>query len=154
ICPTFFESGYISTSTRSGVRMRFSSFLLEHWRVRPPMASDWDFHFINMGFNFPTLRDILKNQSMKRGLMTGIRCQDGSYLAELLLSKGYEVHEIIRRASSLNTSGIDHICQDPNRRGSKLFLHHSELSSTEWILNLIYSLSPDVKSCAADLRFP
>ena len=80
---------------------------------------------------------------MKRALITGITGQDGSYLAELLLSKGYEVHGIIRRASTFNTSRIDHIYQDPNHPGTKLFLHHGDLSSTEWILNLIYTLAPD-----------
>jgi GDPmannose 4,6-dehydratase len=80
---------------------------------------------------------------MKRALITGITGQDGSYLAELLLSKGYEVHGIIRRASTFNTSRIDHIYQDSNQPGTKLFLHHGDLSSTEWILNLIYSLAPD-----------
>ncbi len=80
---------------------------------------------------------------MKRALVTGITGQDGSYLAELLLSKGYEVHGIIRRASTFNTSRIDHIYQDPNHPGTKLFLHHGDLSSTEWILNLIYSLAPE-----------
>jgi GDPmannose 4,6-dehydratase len=80
---------------------------------------------------------------MKRAVVTGITGQDGSYLAELLLSKGYEVHGIIRRASTFNTSRIDHIYQDPNQPSAKLFLHHGDLSSTEWILNLIYSLAPD-----------
>ncbi|MGH9502878.1 MAG: GDP-mannose 4,6-dehydratase [Terriglobales bacterium] len=80
---------------------------------------------------------------MKRAVITGITGQDGSYLAELLLSKGYEVHGIIRRASTFNTSRIDHIYQDPNLPGARLFLHHGDLSSTEWILNLIYSLAPD-----------
>jgi GDPmannose 4,6-dehydratase len=80
---------------------------------------------------------------MKRALITGITGQDGSYLAELLLSKGYEVHGVMRRASTFNTSRIDHIYQDPNHPGTKLFLHHGDLSSTEWILNLIYSLAPD-----------
>jgi GDPmannose 4,6-dehydratase len=75
--------------------------------------------------------------------VTGITGQDGSYLAELLLSKGYEVHGIIRRASTFNTSRIDHIYEDPNQPGAKLFLHHGDLSSTEWILNLIYNLAPD-----------
>src|SRR5882724_5576492 len=80
---------------------------------------------------------------MKRALVTGITGQDGSYLAELLLSKGYEIHGIIRRASTFNTSRIDHIYQDPNLPSAKLFLHHGDLSSTEWILNLIYNLAPD-----------
>lgn len=79
----------------------------------------------------------------KRALITGITGQDGSYLAELLLSKGYEVHGIIRRASTFNTSRIDHIYQDPNLPNAKLFLHHGDLSSGEWILNLIYNLAPD-----------
>jgi GDPmannose 4,6-dehydratase len=80
---------------------------------------------------------------MKRALVTGITGQDGSYLAELLLSKGYEVHGIIRRSSSFNTQRIDHIYQDPNQPDARLFLHHGDLSSTEWILSLIYSLKPE-----------
>src|ERR1700675_1767471 len=80
---------------------------------------------------------------MKRALITGITGQDGSYLAELLLSKGYEVHGIIRRSSTFNTQRIDHIYQDPNDPNARLFLHHGDLSSTEWILSLIYSLFPD-----------
>src|ERR1700726_2659794 len=80
---------------------------------------------------------------MKRALITGITGQDGSYLAELLLSKGYEVHGIIRRSSTFNTQRIDHIYQDPNDPNARLFLHHGHLSSTEWILSLIYSLGPE-----------
>jgi GDPmannose 4,6-dehydratase len=80
---------------------------------------------------------------VKRALITGITGQDGSYLAELLLSKGYEVHGIIRRSSTFNTKRIDHIYQDPNQPGTRLFLHHGDLSSTEWILNLVYSFAPD-----------
>jgi GDPmannose 4,6-dehydratase len=80
---------------------------------------------------------------MKRALITGITGQDGSYLAELLLSKGYEVHGIIRRASTFNTSRIDRIYQDPNQEGTRLFLHYGDLSSPEWATNLIYSFAPD-----------
>ncbi len=80
---------------------------------------------------------------MKRALITGITGQDGSYLAEMLLSKGYEVHGIIRRASTFNTQRIDHIYQDPNQPNKKLFLHHGDLSSSDWILGLIYTLAPD-----------
>ncbi len=80
---------------------------------------------------------------MKRALITGITGQDGSYLAELLLSKGYEVHGIIRRASTFNTQRIDHIYQDPNQSAVRLFLHHGDLCSSEWILNLIYTFAPD-----------
>ena len=78
---------------------------------------------------------------MKRALVTGIAGQDGSYLAELLLSKGYEVHGIIRRASTFNTKRIDHIY--PNQPSTRLFQHHGDLSSTEWVLNLVYSFAPD-----------
>ena len=80
---------------------------------------------------------------MKRALITGITGQDGSYLAELLLSKGYEVHGIIRRASTFNTKRIDHIYQDPNSPSTRLFLHHGDLSSSEWVLNMVYSFAPD-----------
>ncbi|MGC2233326.1 MAG: GDP-mannose 4,6-dehydratase, partial [Candidatus Acidiferrum sp.] len=80
---------------------------------------------------------------MKRAVITGITGQDGSYLAELLLSKGYEVHGVIRRASTFNTKRIDHIYQDPNQASTRLFLHHGDLSSTEWVMNLVYSFAPD-----------
>lgn len=79
----------------------------------------------------------------KRALITGITGQDGSYLAEFLLAKGYEVHGIIRRASTSNTRRIDHIYQDPHEPGVRLFLHHGDLTSTEQIANLIYNLQPD-----------
>ena len=80
---------------------------------------------------------------MKKALITGITGQDGSYLAELLLSKGYEVHGIIRRASTFNTQRIDHIYQDPNQSDVALQLHYGDLASTDWILGLIYNLAPD-----------
>jgi GDPmannose 4,6-dehydratase len=65
---------------------------------------------------------------MKKALITGITGQDGSYLAELLLSKGYEVHGIIRRASTFNTERIDHIYVDPHPKKAKLFLNYSDLA--------------------------
>ena len=80
---------------------------------------------------------------MKRALITGITGQDGSYLAELLLAHGYEVHGVIRRASTFNTQRIDHIYQDPNEEDARLRLHYGDLASTEWILDLIYHLAPD-----------
>jgi GDPmannose 4,6-dehydratase len=80
---------------------------------------------------------------MKRALITGITGQDGSYLAELLLARGYEVHGVIRRASTFNTQRIDHIYQDPNEENARLRLHYGDLASTEWILDLIYHLAPD-----------
>jgi len=80
---------------------------------------------------------------MKRALITGITGQDGSYLAELLLKKGYEVHGIIRRASSFNSSRIDHLYQDRHTRGVKLFLHYGDLSDSVNLVKMLYDLKPD-----------
>jgi len=80
---------------------------------------------------------------MKRALITGITGQDGSYLAELLLAKGYEVHGIIRRASTFNTSRIDHIYQDPHAPSARLFLHYGDLADSEQISNIVYNNRPD-----------
>jgi GDPmannose 4,6-dehydratase len=80
---------------------------------------------------------------MKKALITGITGQDGSYLAELLLSKGYEVHGIIRRASTFNTTRIDHIYVDPHDRFARLFLHYGDLSDSEQTSNLVYNVKPD-----------
>jgi GDPmannose 4,6-dehydratase len=80
---------------------------------------------------------------MKRALITGITGQDGSYLAELLLSKGYEVHGLIRRASTFNTDRIDHIYQDPHAPNARLFLHYGDLANGEQLSNLIYNVRPD-----------
>ncbi len=80
---------------------------------------------------------------MKRALITGITGQDGSYLAELLLAKGYEVHGIIRRSASFNTSRIDHIYQDPHERGARLKLHYGDLSDGNGLSRLIHDVKPD-----------
>jgi GDPmannose 4,6-dehydratase len=80
---------------------------------------------------------------MKKALITGITGQDGSYLAELLLSKGYEVHGIIRRASTFNTARIDHIYQDPHNPEATLFLHYGDLSDSEQVSNIIYNIKPN-----------
>ncbi len=80
---------------------------------------------------------------MKKALITGITGQDGSYLAEFLLSKGYEVHGIIRRASTFNTSRIDHIYVDPHKPGARLFFHYGILSDSEQISNIIYHIKPE-----------
>ena len=81
---------------------------------------------------------------MKKALITGITGQDGSYLAELLLSKGYEVHGLLRRASTFNTRRIDHIYRDPhNGADVRLFLHYGDMSSTGSLLDLIYTVKPD-----------
>jgi GDPmannose 4,6-dehydratase len=78
-----------------------------------------------------------------RALVTGVTGQDGSYLAELLLSRGYEVHGIIRRASSFNTSRLDHVYEDPHNPGARLFLHYGDLCSGEQLTSIIYNLRPD-----------
>ncbi|MBW7894468.1 MAG: GDP-mannose 4,6-dehydratase [Opitutaceae bacterium] len=80
---------------------------------------------------------------MKKALITGITGQDGSYLAELLLAKGYEVHGIIRRASTFNTSRIDHLYRDPHVNGVKLFLHYGDLADSVQMVKLLYELQPD-----------
>ena len=80
---------------------------------------------------------------MNKALITGITGQDGSYLADLLLAKGYEVHGIIRRASTFNTSRIDHLYQDPHVNGVKLFLHYGDLADSVQLVKLIYELRPD-----------
>ncbi len=79
---------------------------------------------------------------MKRALIIGISGQDGSYLAELLLSKGYEVHGTIRRASTFNTGRIDHLYQDPHINGVRLFLHYSDLSDGSNLSRLIREIKP------------
>lgn len=79
----------------------------------------------------------------KRALITGITGQDGSYLTELLLGKGYEVHGIIRRASTFNTDRIDHIYEDPQANNRRLHLHYGDLSTAEQFTNLIYNMQPD-----------
>ena len=80
---------------------------------------------------------------MKRALITGITGQDGSYLAEFLLSKDYEVHGLIRRASTFNTGRIDHIYTDPHSPGARLFLHYGDLSDSGQLAHLIYNIQPD-----------
>ena len=80
---------------------------------------------------------------MKKALITGITGQDGSYLADLLLDKGYEVHGIIRRASTFNTSRIDHLYADPHINGVRMFLHYGDLSDSVSLVKLIYALKPD-----------
>lgn len=80
---------------------------------------------------------------MKKALITGITGQDGSYLAELLLEKGYEVHGMIRRASTFNTERIDHLYQDPHINGVRLFLHYGDLSDGSNISRLIGKIRPD-----------
>lgn len=79
----------------------------------------------------------------KTALITGITGQDGSYLAELLLSKGYEVHGLIRRSSTFNTSRIDHLYVDPHEPDARLFLHYGDLSDGARLVTLLSRISPD-----------
>src|SRR5688572_3118395 len=80
---------------------------------------------------------------MKKALITGITGQDGSYLAELLLAKGYEVHGIIRRASTFNTGRIDHLYKDPHINGVHLFLHYGDIADSTNLIKLLYRIQPD-----------
>ncbi len=80
---------------------------------------------------------------MKRALVTGITGQDGSYLSELLLSKGYEVHGIVRRASTFNTERIDHLYRDPHDAGVRLFLHHGDLGDGTGLRRILEKACPD-----------
>lgn len=79
----------------------------------------------------------------RRALITGITGQDGSYLAELLLSKGYEVHGIVRRASSFNTGRLEEIYQDPHESGARLFLHYGDLADGQGLTNIVLDVEPD-----------
>ncbi len=79
----------------------------------------------------------------KKALITGITGQDGSYLAELLLAKEYDVHGIIRRASTFNTGRLDDIYKDPHVADSRFHLHYGDLSDTGSIRNIIYKVQPD-----------
>ena len=80
---------------------------------------------------------------MKKALITGITGQDGSYLSELLISKGYEVHGIIRKASSFNTARVSHLYADPNQTEVRFFIHYGDLGDTGQLTHLVYSIQPD-----------
>lgn len=80
---------------------------------------------------------------MRRALITGVTGQDGSYLAEILLNKGYEVHGLIRRSSTFNTSRIEHLYRDPHEKGNKFHLHYGDITDGVGIANLIRELEPD-----------
>jgi GDPmannose 4,6-dehydratase len=80
---------------------------------------------------------------MKKALITGITGQDGSYLADLLLDKGYEVHGIVRRASTFNTGRIEHLYQDPHINDVRLFLHYGDIADSTNLIKLLYRIQPD-----------
>ncbi|MBM4104738.1 MAG: GDP-mannose 4,6-dehydratase [Phycisphaerae bacterium] len=82
-------------------------------------------------------------RSSRRAIITGITGQDGSYLAELLLEKGYEVHGVIRRSASFNTARIDHLYRDPHERGARLFLHYGDLTDGNGLSRLFQQTKPD-----------
>src|SRR6185295_12213413 len=88
-------------------------------------------------------RELKRDSLMKKALITGITGQDGSYLADLLLEKGYEVHGIIRRASTFNTARIDHLYQDPHVNGVRLFLHYGDLCDSLNMTRLIDRIQPE-----------
>jgi GDPmannose 4,6-dehydratase len=80
---------------------------------------------------------------MKKALVTGITGQDGSYLAEQLIDKGYEVHGLVRRSSSFNTDRLDHLYRDPHERGVQLFTHYGDLTESSRLVKLVYEIQPD-----------
>ena len=86
---------------------------------------------------------MIKNSRIKKAFITGITGQDGSYLAEFLLRKGYEVHGIIRRASTFNTDRLDHLYKDPHDKGVKLFLHYGDINDSNTIYKLLAVTKPD-----------
>jgi GDPmannose 4,6-dehydratase len=85
----------------------------------------------------------MTDSNPRKALVTGISGQDGSYLAELLLSKGYEVHGIVRRSSSFNTDRIDHLYRDPHEQGVQLFTHYGDLTDPVALTKLLYEVQPD-----------
>ena len=80
---------------------------------------------------------------MKKALITGITGQDGSYLAEQLIEKGYEVHGLVRRSSSFNTDRLDHLYRDPHERGVQLLMHYGDLTESSRLVKLVYEIQPD-----------
>ena len=80
---------------------------------------------------------------MKKALITGITGQDGSYLAELLLEKGYEVHGLVRRSSTFNTARLENVYQDPQQSDARLILHHGDITDGQSVTNLVLEIQPD-----------
>jgi len=107
------------------------------------MSSSSHFKDMNSHNRWTTIQNPRQGGAISTALITGITGQDGSYLAELLLSKGYEVHGMIRRASTFNTSRIDHLYQDPHDVSRSLFLHYGDLGDGSQIARLIRTIEPD-----------
>src|SRR5579862_6186551 len=85
----------------------------------------------------------MHDSSTRRALITGITGQDGSYLAELLLEKGYEVHGVVRRASTFNTERLEHLYQDQHEPDARLFLHYGDITDGQRMTNLVLDVEPD-----------
>ena len=113
---------------RSWAKINFTNFLLE---------SEWILLFSSI------VNKYRNNYFMKKALITGITGQDGAYLAEFLLNKGYEVHGIKRRSSLFNTDRIDHLYQDPHDKERKLFLHYGDLTDSTNLIRIIQNVQPD-----------
>ena len=79
----------------------------------------------------------------KKAFITGVTGQDGAYLAEFLLNKGYEVHRLKRRSSSFNTARIDHLYKDPHEKGVHFFLHHGDMTDSTSLTHVIQKVQPD-----------
>ena len=90
----------------------------------------------------------------RRALITGITGQDGAYLAELLLAKGYEVHGLKRRASSFNTARIDHLYKDPHEADARLFLHYGDLGDATNLIRIVQEVQPRRSKRRAPSREP
>src|ERR1035438_8106913 len=86
-------------------------------------------------------KNSMKNKNRK-AFITGVTGQDGSWLADLLLEKGYEVHGMVRRSSSFNTGRVDHIYQDPHEKGRRFFLHYGDLSDSSGLFKLLSQVRP------------
>ena len=98
---------------------------------------------VNLGLLIQVFDLLRMRCALQRALITGITGQDGSYLAELLLSKGYEVHGIIRRASTFNTGRVDHIYVDPHTPNACIFLQYGDLSTSSRLIDFIFRVRRD-----------
>src|SRR5438094_2381949 len=108
------------------------------WRQPPPTRGLAPPFHINRQFLMQT-----QPTAGRRALITGITGQDGSYLAEFLLDRGYEVHGLVRRSSSFNTQRLDGIYRDPHEAGVRLMLHHGDLGDSGSLVNLIRDIQPN-----------
>src|SRR4051794_8607992 len=135
------RAGSPTGTPRSASGGRMWSWCRPRETTRPRCSVRW-----RRSFRSPTtssLQALMNGKPSKRALITGISGQDGSYLAEFLLEKGYEVHGIVRRSSSFNTDRIDHLYHDPHEQGVRLFTHYGDLADATALIKLLYALQPD-----------